>query len=393
MIRKTYVEIDGQILEENILNIKKKYPDYKYYIGVVKNNAYHHGIKCVHDLIRGGVNYLAVSSLEEALKIRHYEQKIPILCLEPIEIEYIYDAINENITITVDNLDYLKSLLNLKINYDLKIHLALDTGMHRLGFTTKEDLSIAYSLLKERPHFCLEGIYSHFATSGVMDSYYDLQVKKFLELTKDINLSEIPIVHMGRSLSLVQHEKLSFCNGIRLGIVMYGFNQSMAIDNSLKGKIRAFKRRQIQKKLSCSKTILTNDLHVKPAMRFYTSIISKRRVIPNDYVGYGAKYKIKEEGYIYTLAVGYADGVNKDFKTVVIEKEFCPIIADCMDMILVYSKKEYELGCKVEIFGEEKNIKEVLKTTNQNAYHLFNQISNRVIRVHKNKNDEEQITY
>ena len=67
---------------------------YKYYIGVVKNNAYHHGIKSILNLIEGGVNYLAVSSLEEAQAIRKYQSSIPILCLEPIDLEFIDDVLN-----------------------------------------------------------------------------------------------------------------------------------------------------------------------------------------------------------------------------------------------------------------------------------------------------------
>ena len=77
MYRKTYVKIDNSVLTDNIKQIKKKYNNYKYYIGVVKANAYGHGDYIVNDLIKGGINYLAVSSLEEAISIRKYNQDIP----------------------------------------------------------------------------------------------------------------------------------------------------------------------------------------------------------------------------------------------------------------------------------------------------------------------------
>ena len=64
MYRKTYAEINHQNLAHNIKEIKQHYPDYKYYIGVVKNNAYHHRIKSVNALKKGGINYFAVTSLE-----------------------------------------------------------------------------------------------------------------------------------------------------------------------------------------------------------------------------------------------------------------------------------------------------------------------------------------
>lgn len=393
LFRKTYVTIDGEQLKENAQNICKSYPDYKYYIGVVKNNAYHHGMKCVNDFILGGVNYLAVSSLEEAIAIRTYNQTIPILCLEPIELEYIYDALNNNVTVTVENLDYLKELVKMDLKYELKVHLAVDSGMHRLGFVNSSSFTRAYLLIKDAKYLVLEGVYSHFATSGVADPYYDKQVKEFLDITKDIDLSTIPIVHFGRSLSLVEHPKLAFCNGIRLGIVLYGFNQSLKENNSLKGKLRALKRKRLQKKYQCSETFLQNDLNVKPALAFYTTIMSRREITPGDFVGYGANFLTKKSGYIYTLPVGYADGVTKDYGYVLIHKEKCLIVADCMDMILVFSQTKYQVGEHVEIFGDNIPIFEVTNRLGINAYHLFNQISNRVTTVHVLGNEKEEIKY
>lgn len=392
MQRKTYATINGDILTENVKEIIKKYPDYKYYFGVVKNNAYHHGTKSVLDLIKGGVNYLAVSSLEEAIKVRKYATEIPILCLEPIHLDYIMDAINNNVTLTVESLEYAQKLIKMDLYDTLKIHLAIDSGMHRLGFFDSEELKEAYDLLKENPHILIEGVFSHFATSGVMDPYFDKQVKTFLEITKSIPLKEIPIVHMGRSLTLVNHPKLSFCNGIRLGIILYGFSQSRKDGKSLQSKLRKLKRTWLQKKYKCSKTILENDLSLKTAMELYTETISIRPVHKGDVVGYNT-FKIEEEGYILTLPIGYADGVNKSFKYVYINGEYLKIVGDCMDMLLVFSPKKISIGTKVEIFGTHIPISSVCKVLGINAYHLFNQISNRVVRVHIHENEEEEITY
>ena len=132
MYRKTYARIDGGILEKNVKEIINKYDKYTYYFGVVKNNAYQHGIKVVNNLIRGGVNYLAVSSLEEALDIRKYNFEIPILILEPIDLAFIDDAINGKVTLTVDNLEYLKNLNKLSLSYAINVHLKVDSGMNRL---------------------------------------------------------------------------------------------------------------------------------------------------------------------------------------------------------------------------------------------------------------------
>ena len=382
MYRPTYAVINKDILKENIKEIKKTYPSYEYYIGVVKNDAYHHGIKIVNELIKGGINYLAVSSLDEAILVRRINKNIPILCLEVISLDYLDLIIKNKITITVESLSYLKKLVNQDVNDLITIHFAVDSGMHRLGFSKEEELTKAYMLIKESKNLYLEGIYSHFATSGVQDIYYDYQVKRFLEITKNIYLEDIPIVHLGRSLTLVSHEKLNFCNGIRLGIVMYGFNQSRKINN----KYQLLKIKRIQKKYHLSKTTLENNLKVKPSFALYSSVMSRRKIKKGEFVGYGANI-VNESGYIYTICIGYADGVDKNFKYVLINKQKCLIIADCMDMLLVFSQNKYEVGSKVEIFGENRSIFEVLKTLNINAYHLFNQISNRVPRIYESKGD------
>ena len=391
MQRKTYAYIDGNILENNIKEIKKKYPDYKYYIGVVKNNAYHHGMKCVLDMIRGGINYFAVSSLEEALALRKYTD-YPVLILEPISLEFVSDAINNNITLTVESLEYTKELLKEDIYSELKVHLAIDSGMNRLGFQTRKELDEALKLLKEHKKIVVEGLFTHFATSGVMDPHWDNQVKKFLNITKNIDFKEIPMVHLGRSLTLVNHPKLEYANAVRLGIIMYGFSQSRKEGTSLRSKLQKLKRNHYQKKYECSKTFLENDLKLNTAMSLYTEVISTRKVHVGDVVGYNA-YPIKEDGYILTLPVGYADGVTKDYKEVAIESKRYKIVSDCMDMIMVYSETPIKVGTKVEIFGRTIPISSVTRRLGLNSYHLFNQISDRVVRVHRSNDIEEEITY
>lgn len=391
MQRKTYAIIDGNQIKENVKEIIKNYKNYKYYFGVVKNNAYHHGMKCVLDMIDGGINYFAVSSLEEALCVRKYTD-YPVLCLEPISLEFIDDIINANITITVESLSYLKKLAKLDLFGEVKIHLAVDSGMNRLGFQSEQEFNEAVSIINGTKFLSLEGLYSHFATSGIMDPHWDMQVDKFLEITKSVKYDEIPIVHLGRSQTLVHHEKLDFCNGIRLGIIMYGFSQSHRDGTSIKARLRTIKRQMFQKKYNCSKTTLENNLTLKPAMSLFTEVMSSRKVSKGDVVGYNT-YKVKEDGYILTLPIGYADGVDTRFQKVAIKDELFLIVSDCMDMIMVFSKKDFPCGTLVEIFGDVIPVSFVCNRLGINAYHLYNNISNRVIRVHKNGNEQEEIYY
>ena len=384
MFRKTYVKINNKALTNNIKEIILKYNNYKYYFGVVKGNAYGHGDYIVNDLIKGGINYLAVSSLEEAISIRKYNKEIPILCLEPISIEYIKDILDNDVTITIESIDYVKELINKKLDKQLKVHIKLDTGMSRLGFTNKEELNESINLLKDNKNILLEGIYTHIATSGINDIYYDKQISTFNYLTKDINLKEIPIIHIGRSMTLVNHSKLDFVNGIRLGICMYGFNNSIKEPTGL----RKFKRDRLLKKLNISETTLTNDLNLKTAFSLYTEVMSIRNVKKGSFVGYGANYIANEDIIVATLPIGYVDGMNKLMKYVSINNKKYEIIGDiCMDMTMIKIDDTIKLHDKVEIFGDNISIREVSRRLNTNAYHIVTGITTRVPRVYDDKTE------
>lgn len=387
MYRKTYVKIDNSILTNNIEKIINKYNTYKYYIGVVKANAYGHGDYIVNDLIKGGINYLAVSSLEEAISIRKYNQEIPILVLEPVSLEYLDTIEKNNITITIESLEYTKELLEKELNSNLKVHLKLDTGMNRLGIKEKEEVTEAVKLLKENKNIILEGIYTHIATSGITDIYYDKSIENFKYLTSDINLSEIPIVHLNRSITLVHHQIYSFETGVRLGIIMFGFNQSIQEPTGL----RKIKRDLLIKKLGISNSILSNNLDLHTAFSLYSEVISIRKVHKDEFIGYGANYIAKEEMIVATIPIGYNDGIKQEMQFVSINNKLCKIVGDiCMDMITVQVDDTVKLHDTVEIFGKNIPIKDVSKRTKSNAYHILTGITTRVPRLYS---DNTEIKY
>lgn len=387
MYRKTYVKISNSKLKENIKQIISNYNNYKYYIGVVKGNAYGHGDYIVNDLIEAGINYLAVSSLEEALSIRKYNKEVPILCLEPINVEYIYEILQNNITITIESKNYVLELLKQKMSSKLNVHIKLDTGMSRLGFNDKRELEETINLIKENKNICIEGMYTHFATSGIQDIHYDKQIEKFQELTSNINLKEIPIIHLGRSMTLVNHPKLDFVNAIRLGICMYGFNNSIP---SPKG-LRKIKRDLLLRIYKISPTTLSNNLKLAPAFSLYTEVMSLRKIKKGTSVGYGASYTAEEDMIVATLPIGYFDGIKEEFKYVSINNKLYEIIGSvCMDMTMIKvddSVKEHDV---VEIFGNNITLKDVCKRSGLSAYKLLTGITNRVPRIYE---DDKEIKY
>lgn len=395
MFRQTFLEVNCNNLKNNILNIKENYPDYKYYFGVVKANAYGHGAFIINSLIDGGVNYLAVSSLEEALDLRKYNSEIPILVLEPISLTFIEEAVKNNITITVSNIVYFNSLLNINLSGKLKFHIKVDSGMNRLGITKSTDLADIVENYSKNSNLELEGIYSHFATSGINDKHWDDQLERFKEITKNIDLSRIPIVHMNRSLSLVNHPKISFCNGTRLGIVMYGMSQNMPAPSGLKGFLREFKNKQRRKKLSISSTTTTNNLNLSTAITLCSEVIDLKDIVPNEFVGYGAEYVATENAKVATVAIGYADGVPKTIKHVAINGKIYNVIGEvCMDMISVKVDDSVKLGDKVVLVDNDLlPVKKVAQECGISSYVLFTGITNRVPRVYTYNGVSTEIKY
>ena len=384
MYRKTYAQIDCDILKENIKNIKENYK-YEYYIGIVKANAYGHGDYIINSLIEGGINYLAASSLEECLSIRKRNKNIPILCLEKINSEYLNICEKENITITITDMDYFKTI---DLNKKIKVHIKIDSGMNRLGFKNKNEVKEVYDKLANS-NMILEGIYSHFATSGIWDKYYDQAIDNFKEITSLIDLKKIPIIHLSRSLTLVTHPKIDFANGVRLGIAMYGFDQNM---NEPTG-IRKIKRNMYLKKHHISPITYTNNLKLKTALTLHSTVMSIKEISQGEYVGYGAKYIAKEKEKIAIIPVGYADGILKENEnlTVKINNTEYKIVGEiCMDMITVIIDDKVKIDDEVIIYDD---IKKRSKQLGVSAYTILTSITTRVPRVYKENNKLTEIKY
>ena len=395
MYRRTYLEVDCETLKNNIKNIKKIYPNYKYYFGVVKANAYGHGGYIINSLIKGGINYLAVSSLEEALKLREYNKEIPILILEPIHLEFLDKCIINNITITVSNMEYFKELVTIEFPKQLKIHIKIETGMTRLGIASSNDLDELMNKIKSNSSLYVEGIYTHFATSGINDKHWDDQLNRFKEITKNIDLKTIPIVHLGRSLTLVNHEKIPFCNGTRLGIAMYGMSQNMPKSSGFKAFLRELRNKKIHKKLHISPTTTTNNLDLKTAITLYSEVIDLHKIHSNDFVGYGALFTADRDMIVATIPVGYADGIPKKIKHVIINDKKYNVVGEiCMDMISVAVDESVKLYDKVTVLGGDKlPVKQVANECGISTYTLFTGIRNRVPRVYKDGDKSIEINY
>ena len=178
----------------------------------------------------------------------------------------------------MNELDYLKRLLDLNIDCNFKVHLQIDTGFNRLGFKDKNEVKIAVDMINGS-NFVLEGIYQHFATAGIFDPHWDEQVRNFKELTSLIDLNKIPIVHMGSSVSMLTHPKQPFTTGVRMGIAIYGYNVAPdSLSNSPKDKLRKMRNNYFIKKYNISETYFDVKIDLQPAMKMKTRILQLKKV-------------------------------------------------------------------------------------------------------------------
>lgn len=350
--RNTYVEINLKNIESNVRTLISKYNNYKYYFGVVKADCYgHNDIKSVEAIIKGGCNYLAVATLDEALYIRKYINNIPILCLGIIDSKYIKECIKNNITITISNLSYLENILaNNPIN--LKVHIKLNTGMNRLGVNNKEEFNKIYNLIKSSSIY-LEGIYTHIHSASNKEITLN-QFTKFETITKDIDLKTIPIVHLCASDATMNYEKLSYANGCRLGIAMYGLAEN-------------------------------KDLNLLSTFSLYSHIIQINEV-ENETVGYNGNYKVTDKEYIAVVPIGYADGIirkNTGRNVYINNKEYKIVGNICMDMLFVKVDKDIKIGDKVTIIKNINHIENIAKHLDTISYEVMCSIGKRVPRIYK----------
>ena len=380
MYRNTYVEVDLDNIKHNVKLITEKYK-YKYYIGVVKGNAYGHGYGVIDALKESGINFLAVSNLDEAMEIRRLDKKIGIVCLEPISIKYMDVCSKNDISICVNDYDYYLELCELK--YKLKLHLKIDSGLNRLGFNKKEEIDRVYSDIDKHDNLYLEGIFSHFATSGVYDKNFDNQLARFKKLTKDIDLENIPIVHFDRSVTMCVHNKLDFVNGVRLGIIMYGMEVMPKADNSFRGKLRNIKWNYIRKKENISLTIPYVPLGLKPTFSLISEVLQVKDVKKGDYVGYGTLYQAMEDMRVAVVDIGYADGISKRRRNSLMEinGKVYPVIGDvCMGMTLLKVDDSVKKHDKVIVIGDKISVKKVANHLNTSSYEVMAMVDSSIPR-------------
>ena len=370
MIRPVWAEIDLDAIKYNIDSIKRRV-DTKELIAVVKADAYGHGALDVSKtLVENGATKLAVAVITEAMELRHGNINTPIMILGYTPLEFAADLINYDIEQTIFDLEYAKKLseIALILGKKAKVHVALDTGMGRIGFLINDNSLNEILKISSLKGLEVVGIFTHFATSDESDkNYSNKQYKKFTDfneklISKGVN---IPLKHVSNSGAIIDMPN-TYLDGVRAGIVLYGYYPS--------------------------EDVLKQNLDLKKAISIKTQVAHVKILDKNEYVSYGRKFKTERKSIIATLPIGYADGYSRALTgkaKVIINGKFAPVVGTiCMDqcMIDVTDIGDVHVGDEVIVLGKDKDLKfdadDMAKAMGTINYEVLCMIKQRIPRVY-----------
>ncbi|QQW96262.1 alanine racemase [Helicobacter pylori] len=373
--RASFVEVNTASLRHNFSTVKSIVPKDAHIMAVVKANAYGVGaIKASEIFLQEGANYLGVATLDEALELRSYFSKTPILILGYSPNSNASMLIDNDLSAMIFSLEQAEvfSQMALKSQKRLKIHLKIDTGMHRLGLEPNFKSIEIIKKIRALKGLEMEGIFTHLSNADAkIKTHAKNQMKAFnafLEqlLNQKIEFQYRHAYNSAGILSLCNGNENRFLNLYRPGIMLYGFYPSNGM------------------KETCP-TILKNVVSLK------AQIVQIRSVKKGEFIGYGEHFYTNEETLVGVLALGYADGLMRALGNriqVAINNQLAPLIGKvCMDQCFVkLNNIQAKEGDEVILFGDKSananDASEIAALLNTIPYETISTLSKRLERVY-----------
>ncbi|GAA7058939.1 alanine racemase [Helicobacter pylori] len=373
--RASFVEVNSASLRHNFSAVKSIVPKDAHIMAVVKANAYGAGaIKASEIFLQEGANYLGVATLDEALELRSHFSKTPILILGYSPNANASMLIDNDLSTMIFSLEQAEvfSQMALKSQKRLKIHLKIDTGMHRLGLEPNFKSIEIIKKIRALKGLEIEGIFTHLSNADAkIKTHAKNQMKAFnafLEqlLNQKIEFQYRHAYNSAGILSLCNGNENRFLNLYRPGIMLYGFYPSNGM------------------KETCP-TILKNVISLK------AQIVQIRSVKKGEFIGYGEHFYTNEETLVGVLALGYADGLMRALGNriqVAINNQLAPLIGKvCMDQCFVkLNNIQAKEGDEVILFGDKStkanDASEIAALLNTIPYEIISTLSKRLERVY-----------
>ncbi len=332
----TYATVNLTALAHNLSCIKRYLSPGCEVMAIVKANAYGHGaVETAQALTRQGIERFAVASLDEGIALRQAGLSASIVVLGALFEEQVSDLVAHRLTPVVSDGRILPTLAKAARSHPTSypIHLKVETGMGRLGFSPEDLLSFLDNPILRSP-LQVEGMMTHLADADGADSdFTERQLGAFramLEQIRQRGLS-IPLVHTANSAAIVRFPDAHF-SLVRPGIMLYGYHTLPA-------------------------TIPAPDL--TPVLSLRTTIVQLRTIPRGRTVSYNGTFVAQRPTRIAVLPIGYADGYSRRLShcgSVLIQGRRAPIVGlVCMDMIMVdvTDLAPVQVGEAVTLIGQQ----------------------------------------
>ena len=365
MERNNYVTINTDAIISNYRAVCKRTG--VTVMAVIKADAYGHGAVQIARLLEPECPYFGVSSLSEALELRQAGIHTPVLILGHTPVSVFPKLLGQNIRVTIFSLEDAQALSHQATAQGVTAHchLAVDTGMSRIGFqTTAEDADICREIAA-LPNLDIEGIFSHFATADCYDltrSYAQAELfEQFCQMLSDRGVHP-KLRHMNNSAGIMNFG--NHYDMVRSGIVTYG--------------------------LYPSNEVSPESLSLIPAMSWYSRVSHVKTLPAGRQISYGGTYVTTAPTRVATVPVGYADGYRRSLSSnfyVLIRGKKAPILGRvCMDqmMVDVTGIKDVCVGDTVTLIGsdgqEHISVEQIAEAAGSFNYEFVCGISRRVCR-------------
>jgi len=369
--QRAWVELSAGALEHNCRVMRGMVSPGCRVLGIVKADAYGHGaVEVARRLVGLGCEMLAVACLPEAVELRRAGIAAPILILGITPAEFADRVVEYDLIQAVSCVELGRALSRAagELGKKARIHIKLDTGMGRVGFSAYDPAAAAKEVAEvcALPNLEHEGIFTHFANADGDEEYTMLQFTRFLDtvdiLEKEYGLN-FEIRHCAASAAALKYP-CTHLDMIRPGIAMYGHYP----DQSCCG--------------------LDGDRLV-PVMSLYARVGEVRLLPEGTPVSYGGTRVLKRDSRVAVLPLGYGDGFHRSLSDrfcVDFDGKKAPILGRiCMDMCMVdvTDLPEVTAGSVATVFGAENPLEEAAELLGTISYELLCDMLPRVPRIWK----------
>ena len=327
-------EYDTEALRNNIQIVRRLVGPERRICAAVKANGYGMGVLPITQILADeGVDYFAVANVEEGLELRRNGVELPVLVLGAIPDKDLPKAVMNDLTIGIYHFmtACLVNMIAEKMNKKARVHIKVDTGMHRLGFLPTEESKGEIKVISEMPYLELEGIFSHLSQTDKSRDFTKAQIDCFRAFTEDLENAgvHIPIRHLANSNAILDYPEAYF-DMVRPGIVLHGFG-----------------------------TGSPSSAGLKEVLTLKSAIVRIHEAEAGAEISYMGNYVTTEKRRIATVPVGYADGYFRCLSgkaPMLVGGKRVPQVGNiCMDqcMIDITDVPEAKVGDEVVLYGKQ----------------------------------------